>query len=149
VSIESREVRRSDIQSQAVTRPKAIRCRPHIDLDAIDPPRLEGLRLSIEVAIAKTQDPALQLNRPAVGKHITESCRHIRVARAGAKIQDQAKRTDYVYILFERFGGKAHHVRSPLDLAHVDAAGGIDVGDDAPTSRGSRILRIVCIAGVR
>src|SRR6185312_10866159 len=77
IAIEAGKIGGGNVETQPVAGFEAVGRGPHVDLEAVNHPRIEEARLCMAVAVAGSQHSVLQLNRPTVWKHVRKTRREI------------------------------------------------------------------------
>ena len=70
VSVEARKIAAADFKAQAVSSPKYIRCRPHIDIEFVSLAGLQKFGRLLRIVIAGANDALGQILRKAVRAHV-------------------------------------------------------------------------------
>ena len=133
VSVEVREVAAGDVQTDAVPPPEQVGRRIYLYRVFVSPAGLDERRAFEGLSVACPNDAVAQFLREAVGVHVDQLGREIRVLGGGGGEQLYDHRPRHLYGFFERRRRIDQYIPPPVQRALID--GRVLSGTDCPTLR--------------
>src|SRR6267142_1270701 len=87
----------------------------------------------------------LQLDGASVWEDVGNPRCKVGVHRTRAGVEDHAQRSDDVEVSLQRWSGVNQDIGTLLYFADIDATRWIEIGDNASTDGGRRMIRIVAV----